>query len=569
MLNNTTIFAVDDEESILELYRKILGKRESTRLDFLITLEKKDDKSVCDLHTFKRGKEYLEALKKHYAQGKRVPLVIVDMRLPGMHGLEVAKETRKIDQDIAIVVVTAYSDYTVQELMGKLEHHMYYMRKPFKSDELYALVHSNLYEWNENIQAQTLHKELAIDAIQDGLWNWNPVTNLVYFSPRWKEMLGYEDHEIKNVFESWYSRVHPEDKSKVTQDINAHITGSTQYYVNEHRLRCKDGSYKWILSRGKALFDENNKPYKVTGFNTDITERKRLENELQSIRQSLSSEVQKGISTQVKLSHTNTELEKQLKKEIEKRREKEEMLLTQTRQAAMGEMISMIAHQWRQPLSIIGMIADNISLDLQFDTLDNSQLEESLKNIGTQVKYLSQTIDDFRQYSIPNKNKEKMLLRDCLEGTLQIIGKSLLSHNIELKKCYEDVSPILMYKNELIQVFINFLKNSQDAFLEKEKSNPQISIQTKEYETYIEILIEDNAGGIPLNVQKQIFQPYFTTKSKKNGTGLGLYMSKTIIEEHSGGTIRMENSDDGSIFLITFPKDFLEEKIEIFEDKKV
>lgn len=569
MFNNTTIFAIDDEADVLELYINILGESKNVNLDFFNALENKKNKEVCDLHTFQRGEEYLEALKKHYIQGKKVPLSIVDMRLPGMHGLEVAKEARKIDPDMVIVVVTAYSDYTVQELMGQLEHRMYYMRKPFKSDELYALVHSNLREWNENVQAQSLQKELAIDATEDGLWNWNPATNSIYFAPRWKEMLGYEDHEIQNVFEEWFTRIHPEDKPRVTQDIEAHFTGKTQYYVNEHRLRCKDGSYKWILARGKALFNEKNEPYKMTGFHTDITERKRLEDQLCSLSKSLSVEVQEGISKQTKLNHTNAELEKQLKMEIEKRREKEEILLNQTRQAAMGEMISMIAHQWRQPLAVIGMIADNISLDLQLDTLNNSQLEESLKNIGTQVQYLSQTIDDFRQFFLPNKNKEKLLLQDCLESAFQIIGKSLLSHNIEVIKNYEDVSTIALYKNELVQVFINLLKNSQDAFLEKKNHNHQINVQTKEYETYIEVLIEDNAGGIPKEVQNQIFQPYFTTKSKKNGTGLGLYMSKTIIEEHSCGTIDMYNSDEGAVFSIIFPKKCSEDKIAIFEEKKI
>lgn len=554
MLNNTTIFAVDDEEEILELYRNILGKAESSRLDFLNALEEKEDESVCDLHTFLRGEEYLEALQKHYKEGNRVPLSIIDMRLPGMHGLDIAKEARKIDRDMAIVIVTAYSDYTVQELIGQLEYRMYYMRKPFKADELYALVHSNLWEWNENVQAQLLQKEMAIDATQDGLWTWNPTLNSVYFSPRWKQMLGYEEHEIKNTFEEWSSRVHPEDKSKVTKDVQEHLSGETPYLVNEHRLRCKDGSYKWILGRGKAVFNDKNEPYKMTGFHTDITDRKRLEEELHSLSQSLTAEVNEKISQQEKLSHSNAELEKKLKLEIEKRKEKEEMLLTQTRQAAMGEMINMIAHQWRQPLSIISLLADNISLDLEFDTLDEAQLKDSLKNIATQVNYLSHTIDDFRQFFLPNKNKEKILLRDTLEGSFQIIGKSLINHNIEIKKFYEDITPISLHRNEIVQVFINILKNSQDAFIDNKIQNPQIKIYTKEHEEDIEVVIQDNAGGIPIEAKNKIFNPYYTTKSKKNGTGLGLYMSKTIIEDHSCGTINVQNHEDGAIFTIIFPK---------------
>jgi PAS domain S-box-containing protein len=566
-MNNMTVFALDDEQDVLTLYHHILEDGQSKRLDFFNTLEENTPQNLCDLHTFERGEEYLEALKEYYKQGKRVPLSIVDMRLPGMHGLDVAKEARKIDKDMAILIVTAYSDYTVAELMGQLEHRVYYMRKPFKIDELYALVHSNLREWNENIQALSLQKELAIDATQDGLWSWDPLTNTTYFSPRWKQMLGYEDHELENNFSTWQERIHPDDRDKAIQDVKAHLNRENDYYVNEHRLRCKDGSYKWILDRGKALFNEKNEPYKMTGFHTDITERKRLEDELYSLSQTLSQELKEGISKQAKLSHTNAELEKQLKIEIFKRREKEEMLLSQTRQAAMGEMISMIAHQWRQPLAIIGMISDNIALDLQFDTLNPKTLAESLQNISSQVQYLSQTIDDFRQFFLPNKSKEQMLLQDCIESSLQIIGKSLTNHNIVLEKNYTDITPINVYKNELIQVFINLLKNAQDAFNEKQVAHPKIILQTKEYDQYIEVIIQDNAGGIAEDVQKNIFQPYFTTKSKKNGTGLGLYISKTIIEEHSCGSIQIENSQDGAIFTLTFPKVCLEKKSEIFENK--
>lgn len=555
MSNNVTIFAIDDEVDVLELYRKILAKEENSRLDFFNMLEEDNKEGACDLHTFENGEAYLTALKKYYEEDKRVPISIVDMRIPGKHGLEVAKEARKIDPDMVIVIVTAYSDYTVQELMGQLGNRVYYIRKPFKADELYALIHSNLMEWNERKQAKELQKELAVDGTQDGFWSWNPTTNTIYFSPRWKDMIGYEDSEMENKFESWFNCIHVDDRERVMADVQAHLKQQTEYYVNEHRLLCKNGSYKWILARGKALFNENGKPYKMDGFHTDITQRKRLEEELYSVSMTLSKELSEGISKQLRLSLTNTELEKKLKQEILIRRQKEEMLLQQTRQAAMGEMISMIAHQWRQPLTVISLTADNIFLDLQFGTLDNEKLEHALSGIVSQVKYLSETIDDFRQFFVPNKDKENMLLHECLEGAYHIIGPSLLSKNIKVEKLYEDTTRISLYKNELVQVFINFLKNAQDAFIDNPVKNAFIKLHTREYEDYVEVLISDNAGGIPIEIQQQIFEPYFTTKSKKNGTGLGLYMSKTIIQDHSCGSIKVDNIDKGVLFTIQFPKE--------------
>ena len=561
MNKNLTIFAVDDEPIVLELYENIFSKEKKLTLDFLQALDETEDDDENDLHTFAHGKAYLAALKSHYADGKRVPLSILDMRLPELHGLDIAKEARKIDPDMTIVIVTAYSDYTVTELMDELENRVYYIRKPFKTDELYALVHTNLREWNETVQEKDLQKDLSIDVTQDGLWNWNPKNNDVYFSPRWKEMLGYKDDELKNDFSEWLSRIHPDDKEQVEKDVQIHLSGKSEFYVNEHRLRCKDDSYKWVLARGKALFNKNNEAYKMSGFHTDITQRKELEEQLFGLSESLSKKLNHEISKQSKLSHTNSELEKQLQEEIQLRREKEDMLLQQTRQAAMGEMISMIAHQWRQPLTVIGMIADNISLDVMFETLDTQKLQSSLKDISEQTKYLSQTIDDFRQFFVPNKEKDTIFLHDCVEGALNIIEQNLINHNIEVIKNYEDLTKINLYKNELIQVFINFLKNAQDAFEEKHIKNAKIELTIKEYDTSVECSIEDNAGGIPLEIQKNIFDPYFTTKNKKNGTGLGLYMSKSIIEDHSSGTIKVSNTDDGVIFTLSFPKVSLQKDI--------
>jgi len=553
MNENVTVFALDDNEEILELYRNILAKQNNPRLDFFDNLEKKDTSSVCDLHTFSDSEVYLDTIIDYYENGNRVPLSIIDMRMPNIHGLDVAKEVRKLDSEMSIVVVTGYSDYSIKDLLSQLQNRVYYLSKPFKEEELYAVVHSNLMEWNEKNEARLIEKELAIDSIEDGLWSWNIITNDVYFSPRWKEMLGYEDHELESKFESWFFRIHTDDTEGLMQAVQAHLNKETEFFVNEHRLRTRDGSYKHILARGKALFNDNGEAYKMTGFHTDISQRKLLEKELQILSESLFQELSEGISEKAKLSMTNVELEKQLEKEIQIRREKEEMLLQQTRQAAMGEMISMIAHQWRQPLTIIGLTADNMSLDLDLGSLDDATLSKGLSGIADQVKYLSQTIDDFRQFFTPNKEKESVLLQECLENACRIIDSSLKVKNIQLIKIYEDISPIDLYKNEIMQVFLNIIKNAEDAFCD-EITSPSITLQTKEYDSYVEVRIADNAGGIDPDILKKIFEPYFTTKGKKHGTGLGLYMSKTIIQEHSSGSIEVANINGGAVFIMKFPK---------------
>ena len=554
-MNNLTVFAVDDEEVVLELYELILGKHRDRNLSFFEALDDGAEASGFDLHTFPDGEQYLDALKAHYGQGGRVPLSILDMRLPGKHGLEIAKEARDIDPDMTIVIATAYSDYSVRELIDEIDQNIFYFRKPFNNDELYVLVDSSLKSWNDKANRSDLAREVAIDATTDGLWDWNVKTGKVYFSTQWKKMLGYSDEEIGNDVEEWKKRVHPDDLERTLSDVGAHLGGETEYYVNEHRMQGKDGNYIWILDRGKAQFDANGEAYRMTGFHTDITERKRLEEELRSMGRMLNKELQDNLSTQMKLKHTNAELERKLSEEIRVRKEKEEMLLQHTRQAAMGEMISMIAHQWRQPITAIGLSAENALLDIALGDVNLEELKEGLEMTTRQVAFLSQTIDDFRDFFVPNKTKDDVLVSECIDGALSLIEKSLTNHGVEVIREYHDTTRIKLYKNEIVQVFLNLLKNAQDVFNATATENAKITIRTLEDDKEITVRLCDNGGGIPDTIIGRIFDPYFTTKNEYNGTGLGLYMSQTIITEHACGMLRATNEDGGACFTIKLPFD--------------
>jgi PAS domain S-box-containing protein len=551
---NTKIFAVDDEVEILNSYKNLLGVSKQEGLDFFSSLESDAQKEEFMLETFTTGEAYLERLQALYKEGEKLPLVLLDMRLPGKHGFEIAKETRAIDKEIIIIILSAYADHSAKELADELDHNIYYLHKPFREDELYLLITSTLKQWNNKSNVQNIKKELAIDSIEDGLWDWDMLTNEIYFSPRWKSMIGYEDDELANAYSEWASRIHPDDFERTMKDVADHFEKKNDYYINEHRLKCKDGSYKWILGRGKVIFDSQNKPSRMSGFHTDITQRKLLEQELLGVSKQLSDELEVSISKESKLKHTNLELEQKLAQEIALRRQKEEMLLQHTRHAAMGEMINMIAHQWRQPLTSIGLSADNILISVALDSLAENELQENLELINRQVHYLSQTIDDFRNFFLPNKAKEQLLAQQCIENALLIVEKILLSKKITLEKSYEDTTAIFLYKSELVQVILNLIKNAQDCFDERKIEKPFVLLQTQEDATKIYIRVCDNGGGINAEVQKRIFEPYFTTKSEHNGTGLGLYMSKMIVEEHMQGSIYATNTQEGVCFTIEIPK---------------
>ncbi|MGB5866560.1 MAG: PAS domain-containing protein [Arcobacteraceae bacterium] len=358
----------------------------------------------------------------------------------------------------------------------------------------------------ENLQTRY---QLAINGTQDGLWDWNLINNTLYFSPQWKKQLGYEEHEIESTLDTWESRVHPADLEKAMFDIQQNVEGKTIQYENKHRLKHKDGSWVWILDRGQTIFDESGVAVRMVGFHTDITKMVLIEEELH---------------------------------------QKDEMMIAQSQNAAMGEMISMIAHQWRQPLSVISMGANNIMADIQLNMINEKNLENIASEIILQTSELSKTIDDFREFFKPKRNKENVYIKDVFADALNIIGKSLENNDIIVTKSFESKKNIKTHSRELMQVILNILKNSKEILVENNIKNKEIHLITKDDQDSVIIEITDNAGGIPKWVLPKIFDPYFSTKDDKTGTGLGLYMCKTIVEKHLQGQIIASNTDLGASF---------------------
>ncbi|QOY52269.1 c-type heme family protein [Candidatus Sulfurimonas baltica] len=242
------------------------------------------------------------------------------------------------------------------------------------------------------------------------------------------------------------------------------------------------------------------------------------------------------------------------KRLYEENRKKDEIMLTQSRSAAMGEMISMIAHQWRQPISIISMWANNIMADIDMDEVNKEDLRKYAEHINEQTQYLSHTIDDFRNFFKPDKAKEKVLIQDVMEECLGVIGKSLENSNINIEKNYTCKTPVEIYARELIQVYINILKNAKEALAEQKIEEANIIINIYEDKNSVICEIKDNANGIKDEIIEKIFDPYFTTKGVHSGTGIGLYMSKIMIEQHLKGTISAVNIKNGVCFSIAIPK---------------
>jgi signal transduction histidine kinase len=233
---------------------------------------------------------------------------------------------------------------------------------------------------------------------------------------------------------------------------------------------------------------------------------------------------------------------------------KDEMLLKQSRLAIMGEMISMIAHQWRQPLNSINGVVMAMNMHRQMDTLSDDKFNEHLDNIKDTTKFLTNTINDFRKFFNKDKELSKFYPKDIIDKVLALISHRINQDKLEIiQNCdFEDF--IVNYESELQQVILNILNNAMDEFEIKKIKNPVLKICLRKDTTRnsVKIIITDNAGGIPLDVMPKIFDPYFSTKSK-NGTGLGLYMSKMIVHDSLNGHLFVENDDDGATFTVEIP----------------
>ena len=250
----------------------------------------------------------------------------------------------------------------------------------------------------------------------------------------------------------------------------------------------------------------------------------------------------------------NQSLEQKVKEEIEKNREKEQLLVQKSKFIALGEMISNIAHQWRQPLSELSSILMFIKFKYSIDALDSETMQKKSQEADKVLEYMSHTIDDFRNFFMPKKEKEEFYLYKAIDSVMTIVSSGLKSYNIKIDINIDEKLQLKTYLNEYQQVILNILKNAKDVLVEKEVKNPFIKISAYEETDYVVLHIEDNGGGITVEPKGKIFEPYFTTKSQSDGTGIGLYMSKIIVDKNMKGKLRVRNTKLGAKFVIVIPK---------------
>ncbi|XDD48821.1 PAS domain S-box protein [Leptospira sp. WS92.C1] len=403
--------------------------------------------------------------------------------------------------------------------------------KNIRESEQRFLAVNAMRESDERFQA-------IFETVVDAIIMITPKGTIMMFNTAAERMFGYNFTEvvgknIKFLMPEPYHSEHDDYLKRYVETREKKIIGIGREVT---ALR-KDGSV-FPVELAVSEFSQNQNQYFV-GVIRDTTARKKAETELKEKTNAL--------------EELNRSLEARVESEIASRREQEKAMIVRSRLADMGEMIGNIAHQWRQPLNSIGLLVQDIYYVHNFESLDERYLKQSTDKIMNLIEQMSATIDDFRNYFRPNKTKEKFSLISVIQKSFYLIEESLKNQNIKIYFNSDSDYEVFGFPNEFSQVILNVIGNSRDAIMEAQPENPAIYVEIRKEKENKVVIVRDNGGGIENAVLEKLFQPYFTTKDQGKGTGIGLYMSKSIIENNMGGRIQAYNSDSGAVIRIELP----------------
>jgi PAS domain S-box-containing protein len=373
---------------------------------------------------------------------------------------------------------------------------------------------------NQRIQRATADLNNAQHLANVGSWVFYPKTKNLEWSKQAYSIFGVSQEIKADLFDLFLELVHPDDLEYVLREYYDSLEEKKGRSI-EHRLLLKDGSVKYIIDKYEHRYDANDQFIASYGIIQDITDRVHLEQELEK---------------------------------------RDADLMHKSRLAQMGEMLSMISHQWRQPLATISakQIAILTAVELErYDLQKRDQREEFLvflrKNldfIGEHLQNLSQIISNFSNFYQPHKEPKVASINDTILKAFHMVKERFVSKNISVRIGLNSYLDVEVYDNEFMQVILNILFNAKEQCLEKKIQNPLIEIMSYDKDDFVYIEISDNGGGIDNAIMQKVFDPYVSTKLEKNGSGLGLYMSKSIIEKHHHGEIYASNTKKGAKFTI-------------------
>ncbi len=395
---------------------------------------------------------------------------------------------------------------------------------------------------------------LAVDSAGIGVWDYHVPENLLIWDKWMYALYGVQEEDFSGAYDAWQRGLHPEDRARGDEEFSQALRGEKEFDT-EFKVVWPSGDVRYLKANALVLRDHAGKPLRIIGVNYDITAIKMAEKQLQEEAKKMEREavllhrVQERLTTnKIQLEEMNNSLQQRVDEAIAELRRKDQIMISQGRQAAMGEMVANIAHQWRQPLNALAMVLGNIKSAHQYGELSTEYIDKSFDNGNRLIQKMSATINDFRNFFNPDKATVDFAVREQIMHAVSLVDAALTNENIaiHLDTPYELILNGL--PNEFSQVLLNLLTNAQDAIKESGAASGNITIRIFERNGLGCISIRDDGGGIPADIIDRIFEPYFSTKSL--GTGIGLYMSKMIVERSMGGAIEARNVEGGAEFVI-------------------
>jgi len=385
------------------------------------------------------------------------------------------------------------------------------------ADALYGISRdiSERLKAEESLRESEERWHFALEGSGDGVWDWNILTNEVFYTKQWKSMLGYDVNEIEDKLDEWENRVYPDDLQNCLVDLNKHFNGETEVYINEHRMLCKDGNYKWILDRGKVVeWTNDGKPMRIIGTHSDITPRKLFE--------------------------------EQLRKAIEKEKELNEL---------KSRFVSTASHEFRTPLATILMLSDTLISHQQ--KMDQEKIAARLEKIKNNVLHLTNIVNDVLQLSKMHEGKigfnpvEDDLVSLCVDIIEGFNSAILVNGQITFKTLFKSVN-INLDNRLIVQSISNLISNA----IKYSEGNPVVKINLGIEGDELLLSITDNGIGIPEEDQKHLFTPFFRAgnSSTIQGNGLGLSIVNESIQMHGGKVTFISGIKQGSTFTIHLPE---------------
>ncbi|MBJ6723395.1 sensor histidine kinase [Geomesophilobacter sediminis] len=388
----------------------------------------------------------------------------------------------------------------------------------------YAVDLTELKRVEEALRRSETTLKLAIEATGLGTYDYNPETGTLH----WSE-IARRHYQVpagaETDFDFFIGRVHPDDRPRIAELVRRALLPEQGGAFDAIYRIVVDGKERILSARGKTTFDEQGRAVRMVGTCLDVTE-------ILQTEKSLKEETARRLLA------------------VEELQRQERLLLDQSRLAAMGEMLGNIAHQWRQPLNTLALIIQEVPRFYQGGLFSKRYLDQSVARAMQVISSLSQMIDGFRSFIQPDV--ERVPFAAAVE-VARAVALAEAAFDLLRNRILVDVDPqavIVGYPNEYSQVILNILANAKDAFVERQVSQPVVRIRLFREGGRVVLTIADNAGGIPNEIIGRIFDPYFTTKGPTQGTGIGLFMSKTIVERHMDGTLRARNLADGAEFRI-------------------